>query len=263
MLFRSTSDTATATLSGTSMASAHTTGAAAILLAANPTMTPAAVQSTLVNNATPCVLANVPPNSPDRLLYVSGPPTTLLADTFETDTTWVVDPDGTDTATSGLWEKGDPEAVTYGGVITQLGTTVSGTNGLVTGRLAGANPNDHDVDDGVTSIQSSGIALPATTEPLTLYFHWYLAHLANATSADYFRVSVVVDPSLLGKAGATVIPVFTQTGTPSDRSASWKCSAVDLSDYAGQSIRLRFEAADLATSSLIEAGVDDIRITLD
>jgi hypothetical protein len=38
-------------------------------------------------------------------------------------------------------------------------------------------------------------------------------------------------------------------------------SNLNLSAFAGQTIRIRFEAADAATASLVEAGVDDVRIT--
>jgi hypothetical protein len=36
---------------------------------------------------------------------------------------------------------------------------------------------------------------------------------------------------------------------------------VNLTSFAGQTIRLRIEAADASTASLVEAGVDDVRIT--
>jgi hypothetical protein len=36
---------------------------------------------------------------------------------------------------------------------------------------------------------------------------------------------------------------------------------VDLSSFRGQPIRLLIEATDSATASLVEAGVDDVRIT--
>jgi len=48
-----------------------------------------------------------------------------------------VNPGGTDTATLGQWERGDPAATSSSGA-KQLGTTVSGVNDLVTGRLAGS-----------------------------------------------------------------------------------------------------------------------------
>ncbi|WP_224058972.1 S8 family peptidase [Streptomyces kanamyceticus] len=63
------SDTATATLSGTSMATAHAAGAAALHLGFRPADTPAQVKRGLVDNATTGVLQGTPPVVPDRLLY--------------------------------------------------------------------------------------------------------------------------------------------------------------------------------------------------
>src|SRR6185369_14004708 len=53
-----TSDTATNTISGTSMATPHVVGAAALVLGANPGLTPQQVRDTLVNNATSGVISN-------------------------------------------------------------------------------------------------------------------------------------------------------------------------------------------------------------
>jgi hypothetical protein len=64
-----TSDAASNTLSGTSMATPHVTGTAALYLSANPTATPAQVASALVANATPGVLGSVGLGSPNALLY--------------------------------------------------------------------------------------------------------------------------------------------------------------------------------------------------
>jgi Zn-dependent metalloprotease len=181
-----------------------------------------------------------------------GGGTTIYSDTFESATGWTTNPNGTDNATTGAWERGDPEATSSGGVSLQLGTTVSGTNDLVTARLAGASAGVNDVDGGTTSIQSPAITLPASGT-LTLTFSWYLAHLNNATSADFFRAGVVV--------GTTPTVVFTQAGAASNRAGAWATASVSLNGFAGQTIRIRFEAADASTASLIEAGVDNVSIT--
>jgi subtilisin family serine protease len=52
----STSNSATATLSGTSMASPHVAGAAARVLQNNPTWTPLQVRNSLVSTATPAAV---------------------------------------------------------------------------------------------------------------------------------------------------------------------------------------------------------------
>jgi subtilisin family serine protease len=68
-----TGDTATMTLSGTSMAAAMVAGAAALLLHDHPAWTPAQVASGLAVNATGGVVVNPGAGSPNRLLYVCGP----------------------------------------------------------------------------------------------------------------------------------------------------------------------------------------------
>ncbi len=65
-----TSDTATNTISGTSMASPHVAGAAALHLAGNPSATPAQVSSALTSSATTGVVTSPGSGSPNRLLYV-------------------------------------------------------------------------------------------------------------------------------------------------------------------------------------------------
>ena len=179
-----------------------------------------------------------------------GGGTTVFADTFETNLGWQTNPNGTDTAVSGAWERGDPEATNSSGT-KQVGTTVSGTNDLVTARLAGASAGINDIDGGTTSIRSPAITLPATGT-LTLSFSYDLAHGSNATSADFLRVSVV---------GGTTSVVFQRLGAATDVDGAWASATASLNGFAGQTVRLLIEAADAGTASLVEAGIDDVRIT--
>jgi serine protease len=64
------SNTATSTISGTSMASPHVAGALALLRAASPGLGAAQTQSQLVADSTSGVLSNVGSGSPNKLLYV-------------------------------------------------------------------------------------------------------------------------------------------------------------------------------------------------
>ncbi|MFE6620884.1 S8 family peptidase [Streptomyces sp. NPDC008086] len=63
-----TSDTATNTISGTSMATPHVAGAAAVYLASHTSATPAAVASALTSGATANVVTSPGSGSPNRLL---------------------------------------------------------------------------------------------------------------------------------------------------------------------------------------------------
>jgi hypothetical protein len=64
-----TSDTATSTISGTSMATPHVVGTAALYLSTNPSATPAQVASALTSNATANLVTSPGTGSPNRLLY--------------------------------------------------------------------------------------------------------------------------------------------------------------------------------------------------
>ncbi|MEV5439132.1 S8 family peptidase [Streptomyces sp. NPDC052682] len=65
-----TSDTATNTISGTSMATPHVAGAAAVYLAGHTSATPAQVASALVNGATTGKVTSAGSGSPNRLLKI-------------------------------------------------------------------------------------------------------------------------------------------------------------------------------------------------
>ena len=80
-----------------------------------------------------------------------------LYDSFQTYGGWITNPLGTDTATGGAWQRGNPSTTAR-----QAGTVPSGSHALVTGRLAGATAKSYDVDGGVTTVRSAPVALPAT-----------------------------------------------------------------------------------------------------
>jgi hypothetical protein len=200
--------------------------------------------------ASPCATGSYIDHD-DLAFAVTGTPvTTVFEDTFETSLGWVTNPNGTDTAATGAWERGDPEATSDNGA-KQLGTTVSGVNDLVTARLAGASAGANDLDGGITSIQSPAIALPSGGT-LTLSFSYYLAHGTNSSTADFLRVRVV---------GATSATVFEELGGSENDNGAWASTSVSLNAFAGQTVRILVEAADASTASLVEAGIDDVRIT--
>jgi hypothetical protein len=203
---------------------------------------------------------NVPNGPQPFALVVTGnvvpggtpppPPVTVFVDDFETAKGWTVNPSATDTATTGQWERGVPQTTNSGGV-KQLATPTSGTNDLVTGRQAGTAAGDFDLDGGNSSIQSPAIALPATGT-LTLSFSYYFAHATNSSTADFLRVRVV---------GTTTTLVLEELGSTANDDAAWATRTVDISAFHGQTVRILIEAADASTASLVEAAVDDVKIT--
>jgi hypothetical protein len=193
--------------------------------------------------------ANCPYRATGTVLQNCGP----MYDDLEIPRGWTRNPFGTDTAATtarGAWTRGNP-APTLSSGPKQLGTTLSGSLALVTGLPAGANANSYDVD-GTTTVASRAVLLPTTPGPLT--FRYYFSHSGTSSASDFFRV--IVDD--LDADTRTV--VFQEVGSARDDDAAWTARAVSLSPWAGKRIRLVFLARDAGRSSIVEAGVDDIRI---
>lgn len=101
-----TGDTSTNTISGTSMASPHVAGAAALLYDENPNLTVQDVKSTLTRIATPNAISNPGSGSPNLLLFTlnSEPPACTPDETPETSCA-----DGIDNDCDGWVDAADPD----------------------------------------------------------------------------------------------------------------------------------------------------------
>ena len=96
------SDTASTMLSGTSMASPHVAGLAALYRQLMPTATPAAIQDAIVGAASQVTIGDAGESSPNRVAYLSGDIIAKLSEGFEggtsawtvVDGTWSVVTDG-------------------------------------------------------------------------------------------------------------------------------------------------------------------------
>jgi aminopeptidase S len=121
----------------------------------------------------------------------------------------------------------------------------------VTGAAAGTGAGSFDVDGGATIITSPTISLPSSGS-LSLVYEWTFAHLNNATSADFFRVSVI--------SGGSTTVVHNVPGSATNRAGNWQTANVSLNQFAGQNVQLQIEVADNSTASLIEGAADNVRI---
>ncbi|MFF3868276.1 proprotein convertase P-domain-containing protein [Micromonospora sp. NPDC001898] len=174
-----TSDTATNTISGTSMAAPHVTGAAALVLAANPSYTPQQVRDKLYNDATSDVVTGGGTGSPNKLLYTGNiiPPTQDFGIAVAP-AAGTVNPGGSLTATvsttttvgspqtvaltatglpAGVTASFSPSSVTSGGsatlTLSTAGTTAPGTYSVT---IRGTGPE---------TIQSTSYALTVNGPP--------------------------------------------------------------------------------------------------
>ena len=175
----------------------------------------------------------------------------VFNDDFEIYRFWSSDPYGTDTATNG-WARRDPGPTTSGGYPIQLGTTSSGAQAMVTGGPSGTSANQYDLDGGTTTIRSAPIKLPAQVG--SLMFRYYLAHGSNSSTKDSFMAWVEV--------GGVRVRVFRDLGAGVIQGGRWTKAGVPLTKWAGQTIRIVFTATDGGPDSLVEAGVDDVRIEM-
>jgi len=96
--------TATKTMSGTSMASPHVAGVAALALAANPTASPADVAAFLTSTATPNRLLYVGTGSPNLLLYSLGSGGNQAPPAQPTKTVALKSMSGSSAKTGGNWK---------------------------------------------------------------------------------------------------------------------------------------------------------------
>ncbi len=192
-----------------------------------------------------------PTSTPEPPTPTPTPGPVVFFDDFESALGWTTDPSGSDTATTGMWERANPEETSYSSRIYQLNTTYSGSYDLVTEGSAGSSVGSYDIDGGVTSIRSPDIVLPSGGS-LTLSFQYYLSHYSNGGSDDFLRVKVV---------GSSTTTVFEELASGDYDEAAWAEFSTSLDAFAGQTVYLLIEAADGGSGSLIEAAIDDVQIT--
>jgi subtilisin family serine protease len=156
-----TSDTATNTISGTSMAAPHVAGAAAVLISSNPGISAASVQAALVANATVGAIPDPGLDAPNRLLYASA---TVPSSPLTVATTTL---------------PGGQTATPYSQTLVATGGTLSRTWSLAAGTLP----------SGVT-LSSTGTLSGTPTTAATSAFTVRVTDSAGATSTAALSLTV-------------------------------------------------------------------------
>jgi len=219
------STTATNTISGTSMATPHVVGAAALYLQGHTTASPSSVASWLTSNATTGVVTNPGTGSPNRLLH-----------TLEGSTPPPPPPSGNLLANPGF-ESGISGWTATSGVITSS-TSRPARTGSWKAWLNGYGSTS-------TDTLSQSVTLPASgAKTLAFYLRIDTAE-SGSTVYDTLKVQVV--------AGGTTTTLATYSNA--NASSSYVLRSFSLAAFAGQTVTVKFtgtEDSSLQTSFVID-----------
>lgn len=175
-------------------------------------------------------------------------------DDFESNQPWKIG-DATDRATTGIWERVNPNGTASGDIPVQPEDDHSspGVNCFVTGNAApGGGLGVNDVDGGKTTLFSPVFDLTPYKNPLIRYYRWYTNNTGNSPGLDDWEVHISND------SGRTWIEIERTRETDN----SWRKVVFFVQKFLPPTskVQLRFVAQDQEPGSLIEAAVDDFEI---
>jgi hypothetical protein len=154
-----------------------------------------------------------------------------------------------DTATSGQWINADPVGTA---AQPEDDRTPAGTRCFVTGNgPVGGNIGAADVDGGITSLRTpifDGTGAGAQVS----YWRWYSNNQGAAPNADSMPISISND-------GGTT---WVQLEDVTENANAWVQKTFRIADFVTPTatMRLRFDARDLGSGSIVEAAIDDFRV---
>lgn len=184
----------------------------------------------------------------------------LKFDWLHDDADWTVNPDASDTVSTGEWKLGEPECSLVLGVVTQPErdhTPGEGELAFHTGPKKGTNFSADDVDGGRTTVQSPIFAIGDARYPYLVYYAWHVA--VDLTSNDGplpVPEDLIVQASNDGgQSWIEIDRVWTNT-------EDWERRTIPLAQHLEVTNRMqfRFEIGDNSLVATVEAGIDDLEI---
>jgi len=229
-----TSDTATNTISGTSMATPHVTGVAALFLETNPSASPATVATAIINSSTLNHVTGAGTGSPNRLLFsllTGAPPPTPTPTPVP----------GAELLLNRGFESGAVNWTATTGVITNS-TGQTPRSGSFYAWLDGYGTTHTD-----SLFQTITIPSSATTVTLSFWLKITTAETTTTTAFDTLQVQV-------RNSSNTVLSTLGSFSNL-NKSTGYVLRTFDVTAFKGQTVRIYFlgnEDSSLQTSFVID-----------
>jgi len=171
----------------------------------------------------------------------------VFSDDFNDDNGWTVV--NNPYLTTGEWERGIP----IGGG--DRGDPPSDYDGSGYCYVTENQDGDYDIDDGITWLISPTLDLSAESDALVEYALWYTNDYGADPNNDLFKVHVSNDDGITW--------VLAQTIGPASQPEIWVEHSLLIGDLilTSDQMKIRFEASDLNSGSVVEAGVDDFHVS--